>query len=141
MVGAARALVGLEIGGSGVDVHLNVVGRPTSLVIAWSAATAGGSLVTDRVPAHRLLAMSSTLARLWPPGPQAIGAATARIAAGLAFGSRQAEQACVVLDGEFGVRGRAAMLPLELGHGRVLRRLEPSLSPLERTDITNRCQR
>jgi hypothetical protein len=131
MVGAARGLVGIEIGGSGVDVQVTVAGRPRSLVIAWSAATIAGSLVTERIPAHRLAAISRSFAALWPPGPRAIGAATAPIAEGLAFGSRQVHQALVILGAEFEARGSAAMLPLELGQGRVLRQLTPTLSPQE----------
>ena len=133
VVGAARSLVGIEVGGSGADVQLTVTGRPPAFVIAWSAATIGGSLVTDRVPAHRLLALSRSLASLWPPGPHAIAAATARVAEGLAFGSRRLEQAVTLLDGEFGLRGMAALMPLDLGDGRVLRRHMPSLSPQEKT--------
>jgi malate dehydrogenase len=133
MVTAARALVGIEVGGSGVDVQVTVAGKPRSLVAAWSSATIGGSLVTDRVAAHRLLAISKALADLWPPGPRAIGAATAPIVEGLAFGSRRVHQALVILDGAFDAPGSAAMLPIELGQGRVLRRLMPSLSPQEQT--------
>jgi hypothetical protein len=36
-------------------------------------------------------------------------------------------------DGELGRRGAAIMMPLELGSGRILRRITPSLSPQERT--------
>jgi hypothetical protein len=69
-------------------------------------------LVTERVPAHRLLAISDSVKRLWPPGPYAIGAATAPIAEALIDGSRRRHAALAILDGEFGARGVAAMLPL-----------------------------
>jgi len=131
MVGAASALVSLEWNGSASEVSLSVAGRPPRLVIGWSSATAGGSLIESRVPAHRLLAISDTLARLWPPGPQAIAAATAPLVEALVFGSRRLHQAAAMLDGEFGARAAAGMMPLELGHGRVKRRVMPSLSPLE----------
>jgi malate dehydrogenase len=134
-VGAARALVGLELGLAGTDVQITVAGRPPAFTIGWSSATVGGSLVTERLPSHRLLAIADALARLWPPGPQAIGAATARIIEALASGSRQLHQATTVLDGELGVKGVAAMLPLELGDGRVLRRVMPTLSPQEKTAL------
>ena len=42
-----------------------------------------------------------------------------------------------ILDGEFGARGVAAMLPLRLGHGRILQRVVPSLSAQERTQVIN----
>jgi len=129
---AIRAIAGVELDLSGVDV--SVVGRPPSFVIGWSAATVGGSLVTEIVSSHRLLAMSGALGRFWPPGPQAIAAPTARVVEALCSGSRQRHYAMTILDGELGIRGAAAMLPLEIGHGRVIRRVVPSLSPQERTE-------
>ena len=132
LVSALRALVGVEVNGSGVDVQVTAVGRPPTLVVGWSSATIGGSSLTDRVPAHRLLALAESMNRLWPPGPQAVAAATAPIVEALALGSRRLHQAVTILGEEFAERGRAAMLPLELGRGRVLRLVNPSLSPRER---------
>jgi malate dehydrogenase len=131
--GAIRTLVGVELGRSGVDVDVTVVGRPPALVIGWTSATVGGSMLTTHVGPHRLRAISDSVGRLWPPGPQAIGAATAQIAEALAFGSRRVHQAMAIGDGELGRRGAAIMMPLELGSGRILRRITPSLSPQERT--------
>ena len=133
MVNAVESLVHIELGETGA--HVAVVGRPPSLVVGWSAATIGGSLVTDRVPAHRLMAMSATLQKLWPPGPQAIAAPTALIVEALIAGSRRLLPALTILDGEFGLRGTAGLLPLALGDGRVLQRVVPSLSPQERTEM------
>lgn len=135
--GAVRALVGVEVGLSGTDVDVAVAGRPPAFVIGWSSASVSGALVSGRVPAHRLAAITQALPRMWPPGPQANASATARIAEALARGSRRLHEALSVLDGELGARGVAAMLPLELGQGRVQRRVMPSLSPQERTEITN----
>lgn len=135
LVSRAAALVALEFNGSATDVRLAVAGRPPACVIGWSSATAGGSLLTDRVPAHRLLAISDALTRLWPPGPQAIGAATAPVAEALAGRSRRLHHATTVLEGEFGARGVAAMLPLTLGDGRVLAKHLPSFSPQELTAV------
>lgn len=135
MVAAARAWAGLELGLA--SVHLTAVGRPPALTIAWSSATSEGVLVTDRVPAHRLLALSASLTKLWPPGPLSIGAATAPIVEALIAGSRQWHSAVTVLDGELGARGRAVLLPLEFGIGRVASHLVPSLSPQERTELMN----
>lgn len=133
VVGAVKALVGLEIGVASVE--LAVVGRPPALVIGWAAAASGGVLVTDRVPAHRLLAISQTVAQLPPPGPYAISTATARVVRGLIAGSRELVPALTLLDGVLGARGSAVMLPLELGHGRVLSHVMPSLSAQERTRV------
>jgi len=135
LASAVRALAGLEMNLASVDVA--VIGRPPSFVIGWSAATAMGSLVTDRVPAHRLLALSGALRKLWPSGPQAIGVATARIVEALIHGSRQPQHGLTILDGELGARGTAVMLPLELGRLRVLSHVVPSLSAQERTEFVN----
>jgi malate dehydrogenase len=138
VVGTVRALVGLEVGAAGTGVSVTVGARPPAFVVAWSSATISGSLVTDRVPAHRLLAVGQSLRRFWPPSTRAIAAPTTRIVEALLGGSRDLHQAMTILDGEFGSRGGVAMMPLSIGPGRVLARVMPSLSPQERTEIENR---
>ena len=128
----AASLVNIETGQTGASAA--VTGRPASFVVAWSSATIGGALVGDRVPPHRLLAISQALPRLWPPGPQAIAAPTALIIEALVSGSRRPVPALTILDGEFGIRGRAALMPVLFGNGRVLKREMPSLSPVEKTE-------
>lgn len=137
IAGAARALVALEVNGSGVDVSLHACGRPPACIIAWSSATIGGSAVADRVSAHRLRAIAAQVAVLWPPGPYAIAAATVPVVEGLLSGTRRDTPGVVVLGGEFGQRGVACLLPLALGNGRVQARGVPSLSPQERTAVLN----
>jgi malate dehydrogenase len=135
LVGTVRGLAGVELDLSSAE--LTVVGRPPNFVIGWSAATAAGALITDRVPAHRLLAISQALPRFWPPGPYAIGTATAAIVEALTFGSRRLHPALTVLDHPLGPAGSATMLPLSLGRLRVLAHVMPSLSPQERTAATS----
>jgi malate dehydrogenase len=130
LVGTVRSLVGLETGGSGVNVSVTLGGVPPSVVVAWSSATIDGTLVTDRVPAHRLMAIGDSLKKFWPPSPRAVAAPTALIVEALTMGSRRLHQAVTVVDG---ARGRLAMLPLSLGEGRVLSVVRPSVTPQERT--------
>jgi malate dehydrogenase len=137
VVSTVRALVGLETGGAGAGVSVTVGGRPPTFVVAWSSATTSGSLVTDRVPAHRLLAVGQSLKRFWPPSARAIAAPTTRVIEAFVRGSRDLHQALTILDGDFGSRGGVAMMPLSIGPGRVLARVMPSLSPQERTEIEN----
>src|SRR6187401_617003 len=59
LINVAKALAAAEIGLAGVDV--TIAGRPPAFVVAWSSATVAGSLLTDRIPAHRLLALSKSL--------------------------------------------------------------------------------
>lgn len=139
MESIVASLVNIELGQTGASV--TVTGRPPSFVVAWSAATIGGALVSDRVAPHRLLAISQALPRLWPPGPQAIAAPTALVVEALVSGSRRMLSAATILDGELGVRGRAGMLPVSLGSGRVLARAVPSMSPQERTEATTQMMR
>ena len=137
LAGAARALVALEVNGSGADVSLVVAGRPPAFVIAWSSATIGGALITNRVPAHRLVTISQQIKGLWPTGPYAIAAATAPVVEGLLSGTRAQIPAVTIVDQEFGVRSGAALLPVSLGNGRVLAHHSPSFSPQERVEFMN----
>ncbi len=132
-----RALIALEVNGSGVDVAAAAVGRAPSFTVGWTSATLGGSLLSAAMPPHRMFAVSDTLKKLWPPKPHAIGAVTAAIVEGVLFGARRQMYATTVLDGEYGERGVATMLPLELGDRRVMRRIEPSLSGQERVEFLN----
>jgi hypothetical protein len=135
VVAAVRALAGLELGVA--SVQLTVAGRPPALVIGWSAATTDGSRLTDRVAPHRLAAISAALPKLWPPRPYALGSATADVVTALATGARRLIPALTIVDDDFDVRGTAVMLTLELGRGRVIRRVMPSLSTQERTEMTS----
>ena len=137
LTGAVRALVALEVSGSGADVALVVAGRPPAFVVAWSSATIGGSLITEHVLPHRLAAISQQLKGLWPTGPYAIASATAPVIEGLLTGSRARVPAVVIVDGELGMRNRAALLPVTLGNGRVLARHKPSLSQQEHVEFMN----
>jgi len=129
------SLINIELGLTGTRV--TVSGRPPSFVIGWTAATIDGALVTERVPPHRLLAISQSLPRFWPPGPQAIAAPTTMAIEALILGSRRVLPALTILEGELGVRGRAGLCGVELGRGRILRRFVPSLSPQERTETVS----
>jgi malate dehydrogenase len=135
LAAAAQALAGLEVGLSSAEVA--IVGRPPRFVPAWTAATAGGTLLSERIPPHRLLALSQSLGRLWPPSPFAIASATAAAVEALIHGSRRLVPAMTVLDGTLGARRRAVLLPLALGQGRVLAHQLPTLSPQERTELMN----
>jgi hypothetical protein len=133
IVSAVQAIAAVELNLSSAD--LTVVGRPPSFAIGWNAASAGGGRLADRIPAHRLLSISQSLPTLWPPGPLAIGSATAAVVEGLILGSRRLHPAMTIVDGELGARGKAVLLPLELGRLRVLGRVVPSLSPQEMTAL------
>jgi hypothetical protein len=130
---ALRALVGLAVDGTGVEVSLRVVGvPPRSAVVAWEEATAFGEPIRAALPAHEIAGLSARIPGLWPPGPYALGSAAARVAEALAHGSRR-RFSCFVSLG----RGRVAAMPVELGQDGIRRIIEPVLSPQERTMLDN----
>lgn len=133
----ARGLIALEVNGAAADVAVAVVGRPPAFTIGWTSATLGGSLLPAAMPAHRMIAVSDTLKKLWPPKPHAIGSATAAVVEGLLLGARRHIYGTTVLTGEYGERGVSTMLPLSLGNGRVQKRIDPSLSAQERVEFLN----
>lgn len=135
LASALKSLVGIELNTTGVD--LTLVGQPPHFVIVWSSATASGALITDLLPAHRLLAISQSASRIWPLNAGTLGAAAATVAESVVFGARSLVPAFTIVDGTFGERGSAVALPLELGQGRVLRHAMPSLSPQERSKMGN----
>ena len=63
-----------------------------------------------------------------------VAAPTALVVEALISGSRQPLPGLAILDEEFGARGAAGLVLLELGNGRIQRRLLPTLSPQESTE-------
>lgn len=130
---ALRALAGVMIDGSGVEVVLRVVGvPPRSAVVTWEEATAHGQPLSTALAAHHIAALSDRIRSLWPPGPYALGSAAARVIEAIANGSRR-RYSCFVA-----VRpGTVAAMPVELGAAGVTRIVEPALTRQERTMMEN----
>jgi len=134
---AARALTGLALNGSGADVQLLVVGiPPEAAVVAWEEASAFGQPVREMIPPHQLLTISAQLARLWPPGPQTLASAAARIAEAVGAGGRRRFTCFVALE-QPPTRGTVVAMPVEVGAGGIVRVLEPKLSRQEQTLLEN----
>jgi malate dehydrogenase len=130
---ALRALAGVALDGSGVEISLRVVGvPPKQAVVAWEEATAFGQPLASQLPAHEIAALSARIPGLWPPGPYSLGSAAARVVEAVAIGSRR-RFSCFVSLG----RGRIAAMPVELDSRGVRRILEPSLTRQERTLLEN----
>ena len=136
--GALRALAAVAIDRSATDVHLSAYGRPPRhIVIGWTSAVAAGTPLERVLPAHQRLAISDRAKGLWPPGPTALGAAGARAAEAIAFGSRRELTCTVVGDGSVIPRGLAAAVPVLLGRGRVIKVNRPALSAKEQVEFEN----
>ncbi|HSC29782.1 MAG TPA: hypothetical protein VLD67_21065 [Vicinamibacterales bacterium] len=134
---ALRALAGLALDGSGVEVALRVVGvPPRGAVVAWEEATAHGQMLRAQLPAHVIAALNARIPGLWPPGPFALGAAAAFVTEALAIGSRRRFTCFVAMDAG-PARTAVAAMPVELARGSVRQILEPDLTRQERTLLEN----
>ncbi len=134
--GALRAIVALEVGCDASGVALTVLGvPPRHVVVPWSQATVDGLSLDALLPLPRHRRLRERAAALWPPGPCALAAAAARVAAALATGSSRRTCCFVTVDGEFGVRRQALAAPVQLGARGVARIVEPALNPGERSRL------
>lgn len=133
LASALRALAGLVLDTSAVEITLQVLGvPPRHAVVAWQAATVSGQPLTAVMPAHEIAALTARIPGLWPPGPYALASAAARVAEAVCSGSRR-QYSCFVDVG----RGRVAAMPVQLKPGGLSRLVEPALSRQERTGLDN----
>ena len=130
---ALRAVAGVMLDASGVEVTLRVLGvPPRNAVVGWEEATAHGQPLSAELPAHAIASLAARIPGLWPPGPYALGSAAARVAEAVANGSRR-RYSCFVA-----VRpGVVTAMPIELDPQGIRRIVEPSLTRQERTLLEN----
>lgn len=129
LASAMRALAGVVLDTSPVEISLNVVGvPPRHAVVTWQEATVSGQPLTGVMPAHEIAALSARLPGVWPPGAYALASAAARVAEALCHGSRR-QYSCFVDAG----RGHVAALPVVLSSGGVKRVMRPVLTSAEST--------
>ena len=133
---AMRSMVALEAECSPAEVSLAVLGLPPGgLVVPWSEAAIGGfALERTLTPVH-MSRLEALAARLWPPGPFALGMAAAAAVGAIVTSSRRALSVLTVLDGEYGVRNGLGSMPALLDAGGVARLRVPSLSTRERVRV------
>jgi malate dehydrogenase len=136
LAGAVRAIVALEARCSPSEVVLAVLGTPPSgFVVPWGEASIGGYALDRVLTQVQLRRIDARLARLWPPGPHALGLAAARVADALVTSARRAMSVLAVLDGEFGVRHRAGVLPCLLSPAGIASVRLPELNTRERVQL------
>jgi malate/lactate dehydrogenase len=83
----------------------------------------------------QLTRLENRLARLWPPGPYALGLAAARVAEAMVTSSRRTFSVLSVLGGEFGIRGRVGSLPIRFSPRGIAEVTVPTLNPRERVQV------
>src|SRR5262245_9803862 len=106
LIAAVKAMVALEARCSPVEVGLTVLGTPPKgFVIPWGEASIGGCSAERALTQVQLARVEERVARLWPPGPFALGLAAAVVAEAMLTSSRRSRSVLAALDGVFGVRG------------------------------------
>ena len=128
LISAIKAIVSMEAGCSPRDVTLTVLGAPPSgFVVPWGEASIGGYAMPRVLSQVQLARIEARAARLWPPGPYALGAAAALVAAAILSGSRQSFSVLTPLGGEFGVKGRVGAIPARFGRPGIVATRVPEL--------------
>lgn len=136
LVSSAAAIVAMEANCSPGEVMLTVLGTPPAgFVVPWSEASIGGYALQQVLSQVQLVRIEARMARLWPPGPYALGAAAARVVEGLLFSSRRSFSVLTQLSGEFGVRNRPGALPARLGPRGIVHARVPELTTRERVQV------
>ena len=140
---ALRAIVAVELRCAASQVSLTVLGAPpVGAVVPWSQATVRGLAISHAAEPPRLARLPQKVPRLWPPGPYTLASAAARVSEAIVDATDRRGLPCfVVLDGEAGVRGKAAAMPVEVSARGVSRVLEPRLSVQERVLLENALQK
>jgi malate dehydrogenase len=134
---ALRALAGVLLDTSGVEVSLRVLGvPPLAAVVAWEEATASGLPLSSQLRAHQIAALNSKIRSLWPPGPYALASAASRVAEAMLGRSRRRFSCFVALE-RGPLRDVVVAMPVELGPEGVRMVLEPSLTRQEQTLLEN----
>ena len=130
---AVRSIIAMEAQCAAEDVSVTVLGTPPAgFVVLWSEASIGGYALDRVLSQVQLARLEARCARLWPPGPYALGAAATRVAEGILHSLRRSFSVLTVLGGEFGVRNRVGALPAVLGSTGIVQTRAPELTTRER---------
>ena len=134
---AIRALSGVLLDISGVDIALRIVGVPPhAAVVAWEEGTASALPVSSQLAPHQIAALNGKLRTLWPPGPYALASAATRVVEGLLGRSRRRFSCFVALE-RGPMREAVVAMPIEVGLEGVRRVIEPKLTRQEQTRLDN----
>ncbi len=130
---AITAITALEAGAAPDDVSLSVLGRPPlNVIVPWDEAANAGRPATQVLTAAQLARLDARIARLWPPGPQTLAGAAARLIHTAITRALRVHVAMVALTQAEGTPGRAVMMPVALDPSGISRLVTPALSSRDR---------
>jgi len=134
--GAIASLVALEADTTPADISLLVVGRaPDEVIVPWDAASLDGRRAIDVLTPPAITRLETRLARLWPPGPYALGSAAARVIRSMLTRAPRIHVLEVAVPREGSAGGHAAMLPARVGPRGITRLEPPPLSVRDRVRL------
>jgi len=130
---AVTAIVSLEANAAPQDVSLSVLGRPPqNIIVPWDEAAIAGRSATEVLSAAQLARLDARIARLWPPGPYALGSAAARLVRTALSRAPRVHAALVAVTRDEGSPGRSAMMPITMAPAGIATLVTPALSARDR---------
>jgi malate dehydrogenase len=130
---AITAVVSLEAGAAPSDISLSVLGKPPhQIIVPWDEASIAGRTATEVLNAAQLARLDARIARLWPPGPFALGSAAARMVRTAITRTGRVHAALVAVTRDEGSPGRSAMMPVTLQPAGIATLVQPALSSKDR---------
>jgi malate dehydrogenase len=130
---AVTAIVALEANAAPSDISLSVLGRPPQhIIVPWDEASIAGRTATEALSAAQLARLDARIARLWPPGPYALGSAAARMVRTALTRTPRVHAATVAVNRDEGSPGRSAMMPVTLSSTGIATLVPPALSSRDR---------
>jgi malate dehydrogenase len=129
---AVIAITAAEAHAAPTDIALSVLGRPGNVIVPWDEASIAGRCATNVLTAAQLARLDARIARLWPPGPYALGSAAARMLCTALTRSPRVHAAQVAVTRDEGLPGRSAMMPVTLSPSGIASLVPPSLSTRDR---------
>jgi malate dehydrogenase len=130
---AVIAITAAEAQASPSDISLSVLGRASgNVIVPWDEASIAGRCATNVLNAAQLARLDARIARLWPPGPYALGTAAARLVRSALTRSPRIHAAQVAVTRDEGLPGRSAMMPVTLNPAGIAALVPPSLSTRDR---------
>jgi malate dehydrogenase len=130
---AIIAIVALEATAAPADISLSALGRPPHhIIVPWDEAAIAGRTATEVLSAAQLARLDARIARLWPPGPYALGSAATRMIRTALTRTPRVHAATVAVNRDEGSPGRSAMMPVTLGPTGIATLVPPALSSRDR---------
>jgi malate dehydrogenase len=130
---AIIAIVALEATAAPADISLSALGRPPHhIIVPWDEAAIAGRTATEVLSAAQLARLDARIARLWPPGPYALGSAATRMIRTALTRTPRVHAATVAVNRDEGSPGRSAMMPVTLVPTGIATLVPPALSSRDR---------